>query len=225
MSEFDLMSIPVLRYLGAYYIIADGFEGPANVVAVLGDGLDVLGDQFDPRGLTNAANALKKFAHMQLSEQCKELLNRIGSQAGRSFTAESLQQQADASADSVYDGSSSPTTLSSISVSGTGTVGQTFTGDHGITALSQPNGNAIWVRSATFGSTANSVIGPYFVPAHIGADGQPTPFALGTMVHETMHKFGDDDNKIMSDMHISNLGRAFGSIAISAFVTRICFGQ
>jgi hypothetical protein len=53
--------------------------------------------------------------------------------------------------------------------------------------LSQLNGNAVFVRSATFASGDTNAGHPY---AYVGAGGKPTAFARAEMAHEMIHKFG-----------------------------------
>jgi len=105
--------------------------------------------------------------------------------------------QATAAAATVWDGASSPTSARVIGFSGNFTIGQVFSAG-GVLAASQPDGSAIWVRSATLANTSpiTTLFGfVTLIPAFV-ANGGPTAYAEALMLHEVIHKFGVIDKTL-----------------------------
>jgi RHS repeat-associated protein len=171
-------------------------------------------------GVDNAKAALQEDSVAQFSSTCSLWLDTIGN---GDFSRTSLQTQAANSAAFVYDGASSPTQMSTIGYGLAGTVGQIFTKDQGVMALSSANGGAVWVRSALFASKTETTSGSVPIPAHLGSDGKPTSIAKAQMLHETMHKFGLSDQALLGRMGKTNISGWLGSYVISLEVQRWCF--
>lgn len=152
---------------------------------------------YSQAGIDNGNAALSKLSKANLSK-CKDLLNQIGAKAGRPFSVSDLQSEAAKDVGFVYDGASSTVSwdvsrFGGNPVPGTATIGQAFSAPAGIISLSQGDGgHAIFIRSDTWGSMDPTTIlfGLVTVfPAYNSAGG-PTDYALATMLHEVMHKFG-----------------------------------
>src|SRR5262249_42306574 len=157
------------------------------------------------------------FSQQKLSDTCVAFLDQLGADAPRPFTAATLQAQAAASVQFVYDGASSPTAAGTFLPGNSRTVGAIFQSKPGTNALSQPNGNAVWVRSAIFASSTSDLGHPY---PFMGGNGKPTGFAKAVMAHEEMHKFGyvhpNLENKLGPGY--ANAARMFGSVAVSVAI-------
>jgi hypothetical protein len=172
-------------------------------------------NDFVQAGLDNAKAAMLEVARGHLSEGCIEWVNDIGASAPRPFTAAALQAEAAASAGYIYDGSSSPTAMSSIGYPLPGTVGDLFKADSEVKAMSQPTGHAVWVRSSSFVSKE-----------YLGANGLPTGAAKAAMMHEEMHKFGYTDPGMANKMGVpAETFRTWGSLVLASITELKCYGS
>jgi hypothetical protein len=101
-------------------------------------------------------------------------------------------------------------------------VGQAFQANQGINAISQTNGNAVWVRSSTFASTTP---GQGQVNAYMGGNGKPTSWAKAEMAHEMLHKRGYIHPFLENSLGpgYAHAAQMFGSMAVSVAIMEKCY--
>ncbi len=184
--------------------VPDGFDTPS------GGGYSATGgygsNEYVAAGIINAGLAALKLAQANL-DNCKDLLAQVSSASTTHFTIADINRRA--SALSFFDGASSPT-ISDGSNFGAQipvnqTVGQFFISTPGVIALSQANGNAVFVRSSVWASFTpiTGALGLGIVSPPFQSASGPTTFAMATLLHEVLHKYGLEDIPLASVLGIS----------------------
>ena len=203
----------------------------ANFQAMQGGGFLVpnYSNAFSQAGIANAQSALRQLSKANLAP-CAGVINSISSIAPNPFSMAGVQAEAGVDANYVYDGASSkvawdPTHFGA-GTTGVMTIGQGFSGPWGLMQLSQGDGHAIFVRSATWGSSSATTVGFGLItalPALDSASG-PTNYALASMLHEVLHKFGLGDGELETALGVSPGDvLAYGSQTITNALFKDCF--
>lgn len=140
-------------------------------------------------GLSLTKGALQQIgSKISHGSPCQNDLAALSSKASRPVNIQTITAQANASAGYVYDGATSNTVWNDSTMGDTisgnknkypgWTVGDEFNSESSIVAVSQTNGNAIWVNSSYVADVFTS---------------STNPSLLGLMKHEALHKFGLND--------------------------------
>ena len=207
-----------------------GLNGGVNLYAYVGNNPMILTDRF---GLSSdfpaAYEGLDRISKMNFCGKCKVFLEGLANLNGTNVDdlISQIRQTSSEAKNFIYDGPSSNTLLDKhifelSSDQGAKTVGYLFNKDSALTALSQPTGFAIWLRSGQWNGGLSSLVSPY-----ANWNGTATNSGMSILFHEILHKNlvgGGFSHDQMRGAFPAGLGpKALGRNLESDRILKLCF--